>query len=330
MQLLRRGISIAFTLALVACESAAGPELTQLGPRVERPGVQAYVTPAVATTLDARGRFQYLGDHGPDMITRAEAVERTETFLRVFVKPDDQAPFPIPGAVGIREVLESQHGMPIDWDGLGVDATGVFLADAYIAGLPEALEAPHARNHVGPTYLLPLIDRGVQVAHFAVAAFGTETYFTPEGYLVRPDSGGNDFSWAGLFYGRDFNVPLTPESAVVRVAEEFGVRAAAVPRLLRASILWTPFAARWEVSLEHPVDVVRVADRQSVRTDRLYVGAFPSLFESVPDPGPIGVRFFVPMDEQPTQERIPQTGEFVYLPVQEGVPVRFHEVEPAG
>lgn len=319
--------------ALSACDSPLEPDFE---PAV--PDVTDLVTLEIREHLDSNGHFVFPLPTSPGtrpIISSADASDLAVAFLNTFVRDADTSLPPPPNGLHLRDVLERQHGRSVDWSMIAAAPRGAYFAATPYEPLPEDFDEV-AHRHFGPHFLVPVLVDGHQVVVVAVAAYATEYSVGGGGDLLLPDGdAGGAFDASGILYSHPYRYPIAPEAAVTAVVKRFGPRVDGVPRLLQNGLRGSPGGVRWELPLEVPAEVRFVTSGEIARTDRLYVGQWPSLVDPTPDGGPfLQLRFFVADDDQPASELLsridPESGERTDVEVRylKGIPVRFLEVEP--
>lgn len=326
---LRPAAAVVILALAAACESPTGPSAP------ERPDVRSFVTSEVARQLDGNGNFRMPVPRAPGsmaILTPEEAVDLGSAFIRSFLNNPDLV---VAFGQDPRAVMESEHGGSIDWSKLEVSEEPYF-ARGYLEVLPDSLPN-YVHNWWGPWYLMPLLDRGEEVGLLGLAAYATDLYVGEDGGVRMPPVGGNWFRTQGVPMELTEGVPTTPEAAVRYVAQTLGTRIAAVPTMERAPVLWVPMAARWRVELENAVKVRHAVDGTVEETKVVYVGHYPALADGTADAGPLELRMFVALPDQPRWAEIRYSPPDDHAdrrtfewPILEGHPTTFARVEPAG
>lgn len=301
---------------MLACDDATGP-----GNPVSSvsPDVRGWVTGEAATQLDSDGHF-ILPAPAPPGAEPIISEERAEllaiAFIRTFLWSNDTLPGFEPG----NEVLEREHGRPIDWFKVKPRRDRIYYAASAHQELPGDVPL-WIRRGLGPSYLIPLELEGFEVTLLTVAAHSTDTSIDEDGTIDLPKYAGGEFTWWGIPWNVGSWIPPSPEEVVEIVATTTGVRAKRVPRLTRVAYSH-PSLAKWEVVLEQPV-TLRVSETGELKTtDTIYLG--PAAGWSI--------EWYVPQSEQPVGYTIPYTVDDVTNLVnalfREDVPVIFHHVTP--
>lgn len=266
----------------------------------DRPDVRPYVTPAVAIALDGEGHFtldDVVDDTPHPVLGRERASELAIAMVQEFlVKLRVVA---LPGAEVLRQSVEEAYGGPIEWSAVTLGSRGAYASLFPFAPIPD--DAPiYARNYWGPHYLVPMYIGNEQVLVVTVAAHATEIVLHPDGQLEFPGNSGNEFAGHGLPRGGTVTIPVEPERAVAEVATAFRRRIDAVPRLLQPGHRTRFSASKWELVLDSPTEVLRVATGDTLTVNRIYVGVYGSVFEGFSDTPEL--RFFAAPPEQPAAE----------------------------
>jgi hypothetical protein len=322
----RHLVSLMIVALLVSCESPIEPTEVE----VSLPDVTSYVVGEAAAALDAAGHFVLppIAAVGRDAITPEIAEKLAVAYAVAVSQAGDPVQVPGFGVVPTRQALEEEHGRPIRWDHLRAGIRPPVVVHEYLEALPDSIPSA-VHNYFGPHYLVPLYDGGIQILTIAVAAYTParlDERSHPKGRV------GNDFRPYALPYDVTPWHPVPAEVVVKYAAELLGARIAVVPRFLAPGHSVSVVAAIWELELERPVTVRRVADGTMERTSTIYVNQFSSFTDYRPPSEPFGLRMFVASSDQPRYERIGFVGkdggsEFSW-PIRPDVPVNFDEVAP--
>jgi hypothetical protein len=171
------------------------------------------------------------------------------------------------------------------------------------AFLPVELFVPTA-NSRGPFFQMPVHVSDVQVATIGVAGYATNIFFDEEGDLrYKGMLGGNEFEMTGVFHTASVPEPLSPERAVILVAEAFGIMANLPPRFIRLGGRASPFFGMFEVHFEPSIDVELFSTGDVWETEVLYVSTRNGSGDADGGRG-FGIRFFVPDLIQPKKSRV--------------------------
>lgn len=229
----------------------------------------------------------------------------------------------------------TMHGSPIPWSEVEAPSRPAYLAAGAYTQISIADSIPAGVwRALGSEYLVPLFHEGRPVASVAVAARASRVGIGGDGLLELPDDAGSLFFTLGIPKGETISLPVSPERAVLAVAEATGARVVAVPELLYSRLGdVAPQSARWKIDLERAV-AVRLLDggTDSVRT--IYVSSVP--YEASSNEWRIRLRCDVAAPVQPardtiryplfpsgSEEPVVQSLIVDFLP---GHPVEFHEV----
>lgn len=243
-------------LLALCLESCSPPE-----PVADIPDAASYATSAVASSMDATGRFLLADPEDPTPhLGRMQAGAIAEWAARNY------APFQ-------RDWLEASRGSALDFDNLR--KCGVIRwAEPPNVAPPEA-ELPFAHWVWGPWWIVTLCDGATPVLGVAVAAYAThmvmvggELTFDPIAFGPR----GDEVLMRGIPAGWESALPLSPETAASRVAQRSQRRIARVPRLILPTQPGWPFDAKWELTLDRPVRVRRAAGAGTQDVQRVYLG----------------------------------------------------------
>lgn len=319
-----------FALLWLGCDSPAGLAPVQ-------PDVRDYVVGEALQNLDASGHFVFNDATrwgGLPLMSRANAEALVLALLHNTLGSPAIGVDPGAGLgwESMTDGLEREHGKPITWTGIRAGGgSGTVLARSVLAPLPDSLPELNA-NHWGPHYLVPVWAGGEQVATFAVAA--TSSADVDENGRIRGTTSGL-FSWGGVPWYNPWGHPIPAELAVQHVAKTFHTRIRKVPRLLQPGHNITPRGAQWELTLERPLRVRRLAHDVVVETDRLYVSQYPATATDDVHVEAWSVSVFAADADQPTDMTIffmNPAGSTVQMawPIQPDAPVNFHAVAPAG
>lgn len=288
-------LAISAVNIIVGCES---PTETQ----PEIPDVRKAVVGAAAQALDARGRFRLAPAQvpgGASIISAEHAAGLARAYLRTFVTNPEIITFS--GTRPLREVIEEDHGSPIDWGSLRLDERLAYFAESPYEPFPDSLPG-YVRRFFGPHYLVPFYSAAVQPLSVGVAAYNTEATIDGRGFVQLPSPSGGEFIALGVPLMSETGVPPWPEEAVVAVFEATGARTREVPILVKPGDRWAPQGSRWRLTLERPIVVRHAMTGTEITTTEIYIGVWNG-----PDRGVgtrYGVQWYVPRDEQPLHEDI--------------------------
>lgn len=323
-------------LTFSACDSPTEPALEDL-----LPNVWQFVTPNVQAELDSQGHYVFPPATSPSarpIISARKAEAMAVAWIHLLTMSSVSFPASPGFEVGsLLAALEREHGRSVDWLKASPGPRDPLFAISAVQPLPsEALGPFH--NFWGPHYHVPILVDRVQVASVAVAAYATGFSIDAGGTLIFPDLPvlGNEFIATGVPFGVTDGHPIPAELATVRVHQRFGTRITTLPRLIQGALFVAQNSTRWEFRLEAPVDVRLRSSGEIIRTDRIYVGQWPSLADQFDEPPFFRLRFFVADADQPLtqflffREVIKGENRRLDWPLVPDTPVRFLEIEPTG
>jgi hypothetical protein len=169
-------------------------------------------------------------------------------------------------------VLENQRGGAIDYQRLSSCRPASYVTTPFER---IAVDNPSAAAHplqkaLGPFWLVTLCARGTPQLTVGVSAYSTDLGLGPNGEVLFPPIGGNDFVAEGIPQARPGDELPSAEAAVVLAATATNRRVAALPELLLPFYTEeTPSGARWHLRLDSPARVE--TPNGTVETSDVYV-----------------------------------------------------------
>ncbi len=274
-----RWTSLAFAVVVVslpACRDFGTVPSPAPQRMVSRKLLEASVTPVVARSLGADGKFRITPMNAEPyaQITGDLAGAIALAAARQF------GPF-------VREHLEHDRGAPIDLNGLRLDA--VYYATTPYEPAPEDAH-PSTQKYYGPYYLVVLVDAANSPTLIVpVSARNTDVVLMPDGKIRLPAKGGSAL-WLYSIPVRLAATVVTPETAVVEMNEHTGRHAAELPQLILPVAGNSKLLARWRLKMDSPVSVSVRGSNKVRQVDEVYVGMHGDISvpeESQPEASPL-------------------------------------------
>jgi hypothetical protein len=290
---------------MICMSLSACVDLTGVEDSTKPVDVRGYVSEALATQLDSRGRF-ILPAPPPGAYPQVTLAEAAELALLAGQIAGESASF--------RARLEELHGAKIDFLKLKANSRVYYAATPY-EPIPATFHAG-LRNFYGPYYLVELEVGSKPVVSVAVAAYGEAR--VRDGHLVFPDRVpllyGNEFQVQGIPREKRHSVPISPEQAVALVGSRAGVRIVEIPELVRPEVYYASQFARWKITLDRPVVVRGQESAQNRCVRHLFVGLWGTIS--------------VPHQHQPSSELVRDVygDSQIGLGIRPNAPVKFEEV----
>lgn len=277
------------SILLIACD---GGRIAGAGPPAEV-DARPFVTGAAAASLGADGLFRLPEPSSPT----------SRPIVSPGLAPRLALSYVLSFGHALKRYWDQEHGRPIHIGGLKPDAR-VFYASTPYAPFPEGYH-PGFAHAFGPFYLTAMNSGSTPVLRVAVAAYATEVQIDADGKISRPVDAGSEFVSQGIPLDTmkpDLASFVSPEAAVVTVAQLTGAKVSELPELMRRGMPFGPFSAVWKLTLDRAVRVRARKDGRIVETRYLYLGSER------------GRRLMIPAAEQPTEYtalafRIGPTGE---------------------
>lgn len=209
------------------------------------PVVREHVAGAAAAAIGADGRFVLPDLHDPvSEIGGAKAQELAVAYLRTF------------GALA-RGTWEAQRGGRIALADLRPCGRVTYAMSPYASLPPE--RSLWARKLVGSWWLVIVCGGSTAEVLIAVAAANTDVSIGADGRLVQPGNDGNNFITRGIPVGE--SVPISPEEAVTRAAEDGGEKVADVPTFVMRPRPSAPWLGVWRIGFLRPVSLESVGSQ---------------------------------------------------------------------
>lgn len=277
----RSSASLLLVITILGCGDSTEPS---------RRAIESSVTPEIAASLDAEGRFTLhptVQVNGHDTVTLAQARALADAFVHQFwdaglgeaITPAGQA---VPGSSSLMScgapylAGTALEPFPPDWD--------------YIS-----------RRALGERWLFGFCRSGGDpIAQIGISVYATELRVT-DGAIAFPPHHGEEFQWGRAGKDWDDALPLSPERAVVLAAHCTGRRIAGVPYLLLQPG-YTPAFSKWVLPLEGSASLRTYAGQQLMR-DTVYVGLHREPGTTTGDNGSVVTGLAVAAESQPDSFR---------------------------
>jgi hypothetical protein len=304
-------------LALVACCGILACESTPVGNvsgNSSQSTLQQLVTGNAAKSLNPSGSF----DLGAPAVGELPEIpqQQAEALAQIWARHF---------APGIRHVLETDHGSPIDFGQLQQCGRSLYAASSF----DENPEYPHAlQRAIGPWWLVPFCQSGQMTLSVAVSALATDVSIVNGGLTFSDNQVGNDFFGVGVPTSWDGPVPLSPEHAAAQSGIATGRQISEVPVLIAPSPMrGDPQAAVWQIALSQPAAVhgVNAGTRE---VSQVVHGLLTFGFSSGPAANSKSV-LAVPALVQPLEQQFRSPVGTIAARVRNGVAVLFDAATPA-
>lgn len=302
---LARSVLMGVLVAVMACVDPVAPE-------VDEPDVRPYVTAAVASTLDARGRFVF---STPTIvtpfptITESTAITLAVAFLNTFASHS-----------GFVAALRRQRGADVPLGDLRPDGRVEFADSPYDHA---TVDSAFLRRVTGPQFLVRFSANGVPYVTVVVSAYATELRVV-SGRLVYPQTSGGEFAIFATRLGHAYESPVSAEQATKSVATGTRALVAQVPSLLVPDRFHAFQMSRWRIVLDRDVEVEVLSTGARVRVSSLYVGL------SLRSEWANGTAWYIPASQQASAQLMwLANGSSYQVPVLPNMPIEFEEVRLA-
>ena len=257
----RRQLCWSAALAL-ACSDPSGP-----GGGPPPPDVAPFVTGAAATAV-SNGQF-VLPPPPPDPIPSISLAQAQS--LAVAWVPDF--------APGFASLIGQVHGSAVNAAILRPCRLTRYAASQFEPVDPAVAADAFASvvvRAVGPQWLIQLCAPSGELQAVLAVSYYSTTVTIVNGHLAFPRVGGNWFIVDGVPSAVMTSLPMSPEEAVVAVAQRVSRRVNTIPELLvRTATGLEPALAVWRLQFEAPFTVHRVADNAALNVSEIYVGGDP-------------------------------------------------------
>jgi hypothetical protein len=253
--------AVILTLALAACTN--DKEITSPETRVSRSALLEALTPTLAQSVGADGRFQVAA---PLVTGRRQITGRQAGLLAIAV-----AKYNMPY---LDTYWTAQRGGPIDYQKLTLCEDPLYAVSPFerLANDVTTEQAHPIQKAIGPFFLVRLCGTaGDPQVKVAVSAYSTDPGINRRGEVIFPAIGGGDFLTAAIPIGQPANEMPSAEEATVLAANFTGRKVAAVPELVVPFFKDdNPLGARWRLRLETPA-LMRTRTGQEVEASEVYV-----------------------------------------------------------
>ena len=285
-------------MVLQGCALVAAPESSL----PSRPNVRAWVTDAIADSLDADGHFVFPAPDGADgwmpaSPTAASAVAAAfvATFLSGGGAVANSSRSSTLDIIDLRQAIALIHGRPVDWSKVRVMTWPAYYAMS--PAYPPADTFPaYARRVIGPRFHILLTEGGSFVADISVSADLSDVALTTGSPALLTRLPSATVHVEGLSAGLNAEVPLLPEVAVADVARRTEAKVDAMPILYGPWHQLSAVFARWMLHFDRDIHVEQVGTSRRIASRQLLVGLGPSAR------GGMALSWFVVDDDQPTRD----------------------------
>lgn len=319
---LRSAYAFGLSVVLQGCSPVAAPESSL----TSRPNVRAWVTDAMADSLDADGHFVFPAPDGADgwmpaspAAASAVAAAFVATFLSSGSAVANSSGSSTLEITDLRQAIALIHGRPVDWGKVRVTTWPAYYAMS--PAKPPADTVPaYVRRAIGPRFHVLLTERGLFVADIAVSSDLSGVALTSGSPALLTRLPSETVHAEGLPAGLNAEVPLLPEVAVADVARRTGAKVDAVPMLYAPWHHLSAVFARWMLHFDREIHVEQLGTGKRIASRQLLVGLGPSAG------GGFALSWFVADGDQPARDAWPfvwpRTGQ------RDSIEVRFVPFRP--